>query len=78
MRSHSLLLPLPQPDVCSCEAGYSGDDCSFICGNGILEGIVEQCDDGNTDGLDGCSGMCLCTNGAAQSTLPLIALSLHF
>ena len=27
------------------------------CGNGVVEG-EEQCDDGNTDGGDGCSSVC--------------------
>ncbi len=28
-----------------------------VCGNGIVEGL-EQCDDGNTVGGDGCSATC--------------------
>ncbi|MEA3452747.1 MAG: DUF4215 domain-containing protein [Patescibacteria group bacterium] len=29
-----------------------------VCGNGILEAPVEQCDDGNTDNGDGCDSNC--------------------
>ena len=33
--------------------------CSLSCGNGIYEpGSSEMCDDGNTDGGDGCDPMC--------------------
>jgi cysteine-rich repeat protein len=29
------------------------------CGNAVIEGPEEQCDDGNTEALDGCDGQCL-------------------
>lgn len=36
---------------------YVGRLCNEICGNGAVEGD-EPCDDGNTDGGDGCSSAC--------------------
>ncbi|CAK77967.1 unnamed protein product (macronuclear) [Paramecium tetraurelia] len=32
--------------------------CVNLCGNGILNSLFEQCDDGNNEGGDGCSALC--------------------
>lgn len=34
------------------------DSASALCGNGVLESGLEQCDDGNTMNGDGCSNTC--------------------
>lgn len=34
------------------------NDCSPVCGNGVVEGL-EECDDDNTDPGDGCDDVCL-------------------
>src|SRR5688572_7132178 len=41
----------------------------MLCGNFILEG-TEECDDGNTDPDDGCSGSCVveCGDGSVSGT----------
>jgi cysteine-rich repeat protein len=36
----------------------TGTACPASCGNGIPETPSEECDDGNTDGSDGCDGDC--------------------
>jgi cysteine-rich repeat protein len=41
------------------------DENCTVCGNGLIEGI-EQCDDGNTDSGDGCSGVCTIENSPDQ------------
>ena len=35
------------------------DGQAFSCGNGVLDPVFEECDDGGTSNLDGCSGSCL-------------------
>ena len=36
-----------------------GDQCESGCGTGVMEvGTVKECDDGNTEGGDGCSRTC--------------------
>lgn len=40
----------------------SGQCRSPVCGNGVREGNLEECDDGNTVGGDGCSSRCLMEN----------------
>ena len=49
-------------DPCLAGAARSAADCAFdgaseLCGNGIIEGL-EKCDDGNSNGYDGCSFSC--------------------
>ncbi len=34
-----------------------------FCGNGVLESPDEECDDGNTNDLDGCSSLCVVESG---------------
>ena len=49
---------------CSCDRGYSlnsNDNCSEICGDGILFDL--QCDDGNNVDFDGCSHSCTIERG---------------
>ena len=41
----------------SCRNGLCGTTTGAVCGNGIRES-GEQCDDGNTSNLDGCSSSC--------------------
>jgi hypothetical protein len=41
----------------SCISGVCGTSGAAVCGNGIRE-AGEQCDDGNTTNLDGCSSTC--------------------
>ena len=72
---------------CEVEEGYScggaggywmcdgpGDQCESGCGTGTMEeGTVKECDDGNTEGGDGCSRTCRiecgweCAGGEADS-----------
>ena len=55
------------------ECGGAGDTCESGCGEGVMEaGTVKECDDGNTEGGDGCSRTCriecgwACGGGDAQ------------
>lgn len=52
----------------------SSSSCEFLlsmCGNGIVEEIYEQCDDGNTVDGDGCSAVCeLEENQSSDSSVP--------
>ena len=44
---------------CICSDDASGPDCEFVCGNGIVEGNEEECDDGNKiDDGNGCDANC--------------------
>lgn len=47
--------------ACSCQSGYKqiGDNCSIVCGDGIVINGSESCDDGNNDDGDGCSSTCV-------------------
>jgi cysteine-rich repeat protein len=54
--------------ICAGEASTMCACCgssAFVCGDGVVEGS-EECDDGNTDGCDGCAPYCaneICGNG---------------
>ena len=57
------------PTVC-CGSGFicepSIGDCIFLpplCGNGVIDGELEQCDDGNTQSGDCCSSRCQFESG---------------
>jgi cysteine-rich repeat protein len=62
----------PEASETSCADGADNDcdglvdsadsDCAPVCGNGVLE-PGEECDDGNLDYFDGCSGACLIETG---------------
>ena len=52
--ANDFLLAAPAPKN---NAGTAGTPPSSTCGNNILEGL-EGCDDGNTNGGDGCSATC--------------------
>jgi cysteine-rich repeat protein len=45
---------------CVCQTGYKqiGDNCSIVCGDGIVISTSEGCDDGNNNDGDGCSSIC--------------------
>ena len=45
------------------EDGY----CEEVCGDGIWMNITHECDDGNNDDGDGCSGLCFLEYGYACS-----------
>lgn len=34
------------------------DTCEWVCGDGYYDETTEECDDGNSDNLDGCSDEC--------------------
>lgn len=50
------------PTSCTCGGytlpRYANNDCSTICGDGIVIFPYEGCDDGNTKNGDGCSSTC--------------------
>jgi cysteine-rich repeat protein len=43
--------------VCPADQGCTAGSCQAVCGDGKIAGS-EQCDDGNTDNLDGCDATC--------------------
>ncbi|CAD8158129.1 unnamed protein product [Paramecium octaurelia] len=43
---------------CNENQQFINDQCVNLCGNGILNSLFEQCDDGNNEGGDGCSALC--------------------
>ncbi|CAD8208385.1 unnamed protein product [Paramecium octaurelia] len=43
---------------CNENQAFINNKCVNLCGNGMLNSIFEQCDDGNDDGGDGCSALC--------------------
>ncbi|CAD8187652.1 unnamed protein product [Paramecium octaurelia] len=45
----------------SCGQNYAiiNNECINLCGDGILDSNFEQCDDGNNNGGDGCSYLCI-------------------
>ena len=55
----------------SCTAGACGTVTTAICGNGIRE-TGEQCDDGNTLNLDGCSSTCQFEQDQRVNSLALL------
>jgi len=49
------------------EYGYCNEDCTGLgpyCGDGFLDDLFEECDDGNLINWDGCSDICEIENGA--------------
>ncbi len=52
----------PSPLVCE------NSFCTYLCGNGSLDGI-EQCDDGNVQNGDGCSSICIFTDPPGNNNL---------
>lgn len=61
-----------------CPAGCNAnndDDCSSICGNGIVE-EGEQCDDGNSIDGDGCSAVCILEGPDAIPTVSAWGLAI--
>jgi cysteine-rich repeat protein len=55
-------------------SGGSGGGGGSVCGNKVMES-GEECDDGNTDALDGCSSSCTIEDPDSCSAAPLIVLS---
>lgn len=57
---------LPCDDPKACNPGCQAP----TCGNGVVEGPTEECDDGNSDERDGCTSDCkfapLCGNGIKE------------
>ncbi|CAD8058063.1 unnamed protein product [Paramecium primaurelia] len=43
---------------CNQNQEFINNECVNLCGNGILNSLFEQCDDGNNNGGDGCSALC--------------------
>lgn len=66
---------LPRPPV-SCQPGGGGPvEPVPYCGDGVLNQLTEECDDGNSRGGDGCSGACklepnfVCDESGCRSTI---------
>lgn len=54
-------------------------DCSLArCGDGIIDGLIEACDDGNTNANDGCSPLCRPERLAPNETLPANVIDLPY
>lgn len=61
----------------TCTAGVCGTTGAAVCGNGIRE-AGEQCDDGNTTNLDGCSSTCQFEQDHRLTTLQFTATTDSF
>ena len=50
-------------DTCDNSKGYynnnTSQQCSALCGDGMVISSEEECDDGNNDNNDGCSSLCV-------------------
>jgi len=64
----------PIPADPQCKGQWNGRESIPVCGNGRLEG-TEQCDDGNTVDMDGCSNSCAAQVIVPQSTDPSNAVT---
>ncbi len=51
---------------------YANGDCSTVCGDGIVIFPYEECDDGNANGGDGCSGACKVEANSACAGQPSV------
>lgn len=64
------------PGIFICETCSDGVQCEVTCGNGVFDNQAEQCDDGNLNYNDGCSGICkvesgfVCTGWPSQCGAP--------
>ncbi|HZO11939.1 MAG TPA: DUF4215 domain-containing protein [Polyangiaceae bacterium] len=56
------------------DSSMGGTGGSRVCGNTMIE-PPEECDDGNTDPLDGCSALCEKENPDACDSAPVITLN---
>jgi hypothetical protein len=61
----------------TCTAGLCGATGGAVCGNGIRE-TGEQCDDGNTTNLDGCSSTCQFEQDHRLTTLQFLSTTDSF
>jgi cysteine-rich repeat protein len=64
------------PDDFTCE--ITGPQTCVICGNGEVDSMQEECDDGDTEGGDGCSSQCKyerhCMNQYGETSCGCITL----
>ncbi len=69
----------PVVDGTACGTGRcGGGSCVIACGDGIVSMATEQCDDGNTSSMDGCSSSCSVETGwSCGCTTPIISYSME-